>query len=222
MSTTDPTKMSTTESGAPRESDAHSLSVGADGPLMLHDVALVEKLARFNRERTPERNPHAKGSGAFGEFEVLGVEDICAVVDSPESLCDTVMALLSDGSWAIGLGISPDTTDEDEARATATGALKGSARAGVVKVAYAPRRNAPIAGDIAAAFALLGHVLGKRTLEGREATSLVRSGLNQNEAAEELGISKQAMSQRLQAAGWQAETAGWQLAVNLLARADAA
>ncbi|SMG30657.1 hypothetical protein SAMN06295981_1861 [Corynebacterium pollutisoli] len=155
-----------------------------------------------------------------GEFEILGVEDICAVVDSPESLCDTVMALLSDGSWAIGLGISPDTTDEDEARATATGALKGSARAGVVKVAYAPRRNAPIAGDIAAAFALLGHVLGKRTLEGREATSLVRSGLNQNEAAEELGISKQAMSQRLQAAGWQAETAGWQLAVNLLARAD--
>ena len=44
---------STTESGAPRESDAHSLSVGADGPLLLHDVALVEKLARFDRERVP-------------------------------------------------------------------------------------------------------------------------------------------------------------------------
>ena len=73
--------------------------------------------------------------------------------------------------------------------------------------------------DIAGAFALLSHVLAKRTLEGREATSLVRSGLNQNEAAEELGISKQAMSQRLQAAGWQAEQAGWQLAVNLISRA---
>ena len=63
--------------------------------------------------------------------------------------------------------------------------------------------------------------LSKRTFEGREATSLVRSGLNQNEAAAELGISKQAMSQRLQAAGWQAESAGWRLAVNLLARAEA-
>ncbi|NMA76349.1 MAG: catalase, partial [Actinomycetales bacterium] len=70
----DPTVPSTTESGAPRESDAHSLSIGADGPLMLHDVALVEKLARFDRERVPERSPHAKGSGAFGELEIT--EDV--------------------------------------------------------------------------------------------------------------------------------------------------
>ena len=68
MTQFDPTIPSTTESGAPRESDAHSLSVGADGPLLLHDVALVEKLARFDRERVPERSPHAKGSGAFGEI----------------------------------------------------------------------------------------------------------------------------------------------------------
>ena len=71
MTQFDPTQPSTTESGAPRESDSHSLSVGTDGPLLLHDVALVEKLARFDRERVPERSPHAKGSGAFGEFEVL-------------------------------------------------------------------------------------------------------------------------------------------------------
>ncbi len=70
MTTFDPTIPSTAENGAPRESDAHSLSVGPDGPLMLHDVALVQKLARFDRERIPERSPHAKGSGAFGEFVV--------------------------------------------------------------------------------------------------------------------------------------------------------
>ena len=155
-----------------------------------------------------------------GEFEVLGVEDIRAVVDSPPALCDTVMALLSDGNWAVGVGVVPGSDDEARTRATATGALGGSARAGVVKVALEPSGGTTLAADIAATFALLAHVLGKRTVEGREATSLVRSGLNQNEAAEELGISKQAMSQRLQAAGWQAETAGWRLAVNLLARAD--
>lgn len=66
----DPKKPSTTEEGAQRQSDAYSLSVGPNGPLMLHDVALVEKLARFDRERVPERSPHAKGSGAFGEFEI--------------------------------------------------------------------------------------------------------------------------------------------------------
>ncbi|PWH06618.1 catalase [Brachybacterium endophyticum] len=70
----DSTKPSTADAGARRESDANSLSLGTDGPLMLHDVALVEKLARFDRERIPERSPHAKGSGAFGELEIT--EDV--------------------------------------------------------------------------------------------------------------------------------------------------
>ncbi|HEY0186089.1 MAG TPA: catalase [Cellulomonas sp.] len=58
----------TTTTGAPVASDAHSLSVGADGPIVLHDHYLVEKLAQFNRERVPERVVHAKGGGAFGTF----------------------------------------------------------------------------------------------------------------------------------------------------------
>ena len=74
MSTFDPNLPSSGEAGAVRESDAHSLSVGANGPLLLHDVNLVEKLARFDRERIPERSPHAKGSGAFGELRVT--EDV--------------------------------------------------------------------------------------------------------------------------------------------------
>ena len=60
----------TTNAGAPVASDAHSQSVGADGPIVLHDHYLVEKLAQFNRERIPERIVHAKGGGAFGRFEV--------------------------------------------------------------------------------------------------------------------------------------------------------
>ena len=64
----------TTNAGAPVASDAHSQSVGADGPIVLHDHYLVEKLAQFNRERIPERIVHAKGGGAFGEFVVT--EDV--------------------------------------------------------------------------------------------------------------------------------------------------
>jgi len=66
----------TTQAGAPIASDTHSLTVGADGPTVLHDHYLVEKIAAFNRERVPERNPHAKGGGAFGEFVVT--EDVSA------------------------------------------------------------------------------------------------------------------------------------------------
>ncbi|MDN6177224.1 MAG: catalase [Micrococcaceae bacterium] len=60
----------TTQSGAPVPSDAHSLTTGANGVTALHDRYLVEKLASVNRERVPERNPHAKGGGAFGELTI--------------------------------------------------------------------------------------------------------------------------------------------------------
>lgn len=160
-----------------------------------------------------------------GEFELLGVEDIRAYITSPTTTCDVVMALLAAGDWAIGIGVVPSLdrpSDEDEAqielaKKTATDALRPTARSGAVKVRIVgARRDDARAFNISASFALMSQVLSKRSFEGREATSLMRSGLNQNEAAEELGISKQAMSQRLQAAGWQAEQAGWQLAVNLI------
>jgi catalase len=60
----------TTDAGIPVPSDEHSLTVGPDGPILLHDHYLIEQMANFNRERIPERQPHAKGGGAFGHFEV--------------------------------------------------------------------------------------------------------------------------------------------------------
>src|SRR5271156_2466697 len=63
-------KPTTTDAGIPVASDEHSLTVGPDGPILLQDHYLIEQMANFNRERIPERQPHAKGSGAFGRFEV--------------------------------------------------------------------------------------------------------------------------------------------------------
>ena len=46
--------------------------IPADGrTLALNDHHLVETLAHFNREKIPERAVHAKGAGAYGEFEVM-------------------------------------------------------------------------------------------------------------------------------------------------------
>ncbi|HYO86653.1 MAG TPA: catalase [Dermatophilaceae bacterium] len=61
---------STLVNGAPTPSDQNSLSLGPNGPLLLHDTHLLDTLAHFNRENIPERKPHAKGSGAFGTFTV--------------------------------------------------------------------------------------------------------------------------------------------------------
>ncbi|HYS11297.1 MAG TPA: catalase [Myxococcales bacterium] len=61
----------TTEGGAPVADDQRSQTAGSDGPALLQDHLLIEKLARFNRERIPERVVHAVGSGAYGYFEAL-------------------------------------------------------------------------------------------------------------------------------------------------------
>ncbi|MFJ8650078.1 catalase [Streptomyces sp. NPDC093546] len=66
----------TTESGAPVADNQNSATAGVGGPLLLQDQHLLEKLARFNRERIPERVVHARGSGAYGYFEVT--DDVTA------------------------------------------------------------------------------------------------------------------------------------------------
>lgn len=74
MTTSHQPKPTTTDSGSPVASDEHSLTIGPDGPLLLNDHYLIEQMANFNRERIPERQPHAKGGGAFAKFETT--EDV--------------------------------------------------------------------------------------------------------------------------------------------------
>jgi catalase len=64
----------TTDAGIPAPSDEHSLTAGPDGPLLLQDHYVIQKMAQFNRERVPERVVHARGYGAHGFFEVT--EDV--------------------------------------------------------------------------------------------------------------------------------------------------
>jgi catalase len=47
-----------------------SIVVSPNGPILMQDTALIDKLAHFDRERIPERVVHAKGAGAHGYFEV--------------------------------------------------------------------------------------------------------------------------------------------------------
>ncbi|HEY4463075.1 MAG TPA: catalase [Streptosporangiaceae bacterium] len=106
MTTIQP-KPTTTDAGIPVASDDHSLTVGPDGPILLQDSYLIEQMANFNRERIPERQPHAKGAGAFGQFEVTG--DVSqftnAAVFQPGARTDTIIRF----STVAGEQGSPDT-----------------------------------------------------------------------------------------------------------------
>ncbi len=100
-------KPTTTDAGIPVASTEHSLTVGPDGPIVLNDFYLIEQMANFNRERIPERQPHAKGGGAFGYFEVTG--DVSAytraAVFQPGTRTDTLIRF----STVAGERGSPDT-----------------------------------------------------------------------------------------------------------------
>jgi len=107
MTTTQPTPPTTTDAGIPVESDDHSLTVGPDGPILLQDHYLIEQMAQWNRERTPERQPHAKGSGAFGRFEVTN--DVSAYTKAAVFQPHTTTDLLARFSTVAGERGSPDT-----------------------------------------------------------------------------------------------------------------
>lgn len=98
---------STTGSGAPAASDRNSLTVGSDGPIVLHDVHFLEQMAHFNRERVPERSPHAKGSGAFGVLRVT--EDVSQYTKAALFQKGAETDLLVRFSTVAGEQGSPDT-----------------------------------------------------------------------------------------------------------------
>jgi catalase len=58
----------TRDNGSPVGENQHSQTAGSNGPTLLQDVHLIQKLQRFDRERIPERVVHARGTGAHGEF----------------------------------------------------------------------------------------------------------------------------------------------------------
>jgi len=58
----------TKDNGAPVGDNQNSQTAGPNGPTLLQDVHLVQKLQRFDRERIPERVVHATGTGAHGSF----------------------------------------------------------------------------------------------------------------------------------------------------------
>lgn len=95
--------MYTTSNGCPIMDPESSQRVGQNGPLLLQDFHLLDLLAHFDRERIPERVVHAKGAGAYGEFEVThdisdlvrpaqyNTDECLLRIGRPRSTCSTVL-----------------------------------------------------------------------------------------------------------------------------------
>ena len=81
--TASPAKPAWTDPGIPAGTGKDSLVAGPDPPILLQDHYPTEQMTQRNRERVPERQPHAKGSGAFGYSEVTDDASAKAVVFQP-------------------------------------------------------------------------------------------------------------------------------------------
>ncbi len=103
----DKRKPTTTDAGIGVASDEQSLTVGPDGPIVLNDHYLIEQMAQFNRERIPERQPHANGGGAFGSF--VTTADVSAFTKAALFQPGVETEMLARFSTVAGERGSPDT-----------------------------------------------------------------------------------------------------------------
>ncbi|MFD2925030.1 catalase [Halobacillus naozhouensis] len=68
MSEKNDRKRMTTNQGVPISDNQNSKTAGRNGPILIEDYQMIEKIAHFDRERIPERVVHARGAGAHGVF----------------------------------------------------------------------------------------------------------------------------------------------------------
>lgn len=166
--------------------------------------------------------------GVVRRFERTAGDELQGVLDDPDATVALVLDLVRHGEWSVGLGAGPVHEPLPTSTRAGSGQAFELARAAVGRAKTSPQHLAVAAPDprrAAAAQAvldLLASAVLRRTAPGWEAVDLVAEGRSQAEVARQLGVSKQAVSQRLRAATWAPEVAGRDLAARLLASADSA
>jgi hypothetical protein len=177
----------------------------------------VEALLRDLRERSAE---------LVRPFERTAGDEVQAVVERPQVVVELALLLVRDHAWSVGVGAGAvDQPLPSSTRAGSGPAFSHARRA--VTAAKSRVTGLAVVGDYEAtarraqtALDLVAVLLQRRTDRGVEAAGLARLGLTQIEVAQRLGVSKQAVSQRLQAADWHLEAPGRELAAYLLSAAD--
>lgn len=170
--------------------------------------------------------------GVVRPFERTVGDEVQAVLDDAALAVDVALHLLRLGRWSVGVGAGPvDEPLPDSARA-GSGVAFVRARAAVerAKSRARPVPLAVVAGGAddgrgsEAVLTLLGSVLTRRTDAGWavvDALADLGVGATQEDVARHLGVTQQAVSQRLRAALWAEEIAVRPVAARLLAEGDA-
>ena len=192
----------------------------------MYVLTVDQRRSRRDIDRVPDLLGRYATRTLVRRFDRTAGDEVQAVSDDPELVVDIALDLVNDGSWSVGIGAGvieeplPDITRAGRGRAfeAARDAVnRAKTSPGAIAVSGP---DADAAADAQAVLTLLAVLITRRSDEGRSAAAAMRTAATQAVAASELGITRQAMSQRLAVAGWQTELAGRTTAVRLLARAD--
>ncbi|NLF03752.1 MAG: hypothetical protein GX593_01890 [Actinomycetales bacterium] len=171
----------------------------------------------------------APAPGFVRGFERTVGDEVQAVLDSPDRVIEVALALLREGGWSVGIGVGPDHEPLPASSREASGPAFVHAREAVER-AKSKATAVPLAvegealeraAEAEAVLRLLGAVVARRTDAGWAAVDrLARGAQTQKDVARELGITEQAVSQRLRTAMWAEESAVHPLAARLLTEAE--
>ncbi len=158
-------------------------------------------------------------------FERTAGDEFQGVLDDPEVVVGVVLDLLREGVWSVGVGAGQVQAPLPSSTRAAAGPAFLSARRAVdaakQRSAHVAVRGAAAtdAEDAEAVLSALALIVERRSPQAWEAIGLVEDGRTQAEAAASLGISRQAVGQRLAAGSWELERELRPTAARMLVRA---
>ncbi|GIG39824.1 hypothetical protein [Cellulomonas phragmiteti] len=192
-------------------------------------LTIDQRGSRHGTDRVPELLDALAGTRVLRGFERTVGDEVQGVLDDPEVVVDTALRVLRDGGWSVGIGAG--AVDEPLPASPREGAGPAFVLArDAVEAAKSRQRPVPVAvrgadevaaSDADAVLALLGAVAARRTDAGWAAVDAAREAEagGQDVVARALGVSQQAVSQRLRTAMWAEEVAARPAAARLLTRA---
>lgn len=158
-------------------------------------------------------------------FERTAGDEFQGVLVDAQVAVDASLALLRQESWSVGVGVGTIEEPWPASTRAARGPAFVHARAALDDAKQRPQHVAVAgpgehAGSADAVLTLLAAVIARRTDAGWEAVDLIADGLSLPEAAERLGVSRQAVGQRLAVALWQQEQDVRPVVARLLAASE--
>ena len=178
-----------------------------------------------------ELAPLAGRDGVVRAFERTVGDEVQALLDDAELTVDVALRLLRTEAWSVGIGVGEVDEPLPASARAGSGPAFVLARAAVER---AKSRTRPVAlavegavperaRDAESVLTLLGAVLARRSPAGWavvDAFGTLGQEATQDAVAAHLGVTQQAVSQRLRAAMWAEEVAARPVAARLLTEGE--